>query len=185
MPAPLACMSASKESSYRLYIVLAGTLWCFYHPWQWPFVISLSSRFLTGAVAFRREKGFFLFFFCLCLINLPSIWQFWLGLARSYTHSFFFVLVTGSPAQILLVKGVFLEFWLQIFVQIFVSFSFLFSPLTMNIEVAVGRNNMTPRDSTYKFPSDSTLEHSLDRYVPAEYIIHENRRGKNSVSNLS
>lgn len=90
MPAPLACMSASKESSYRLYIVLAGTLWCFYHPWQWPFVISLSSRFLTGAVAFRREKGFFLFFFCLCLINLPSIWQFWLGLARSYTHSFFF-----------------------------------------------------------------------------------------------
>nr|XP_034917802.1 uncharacterized protein LOC118051280 [Populus alba] len=175
-------MSASKESSYRLYIVLAGTLWCFYHPWQWPFVISLSSRFLTGAVAFRREKGFFLFFFCLCLINLPSIWQFWLGLARSYTHSFFFFfLVTGSPAQFLLVKGVFLEFWLQIFVQIFVSFSFLFSPLTMNIEVAVGRNNMTPRDSTYKFPSDSTLEHSLDRYVPAEYIIHENRRGKNSA----
>ncbi|KAJ6862384.1 hypothetical protein NC652_039280 [Populus alba x Populus x berolinensis] len=51
----------------------------------------------------------------------------------------------------------------------------------MNIEVAVGRNNMTPRDSTYKFPSDSTLEHSLDRYVPAEYIIHENRRGKNSA----
>ncbi|KAL9338868.1 hypothetical protein Peur_067883 [Populus x canadensis] len=40
-------MSASKESSYRLYIVLAGTVWCFYHPWQWPFVISLSSRFLT------------------------------------------------------------------------------------------------------------------------------------------
>lgn len=62
---------------------------------------------------------------------------------------------------------------------------FLFFFLNHDNKVAVGRNNTTPLDSTYKFPSDSTLEHSLDRYVPTEYIIHENRREKNSVSNLS